>query len=144
MRYKRPESVLVVVYTRALQCLLLNRVEPSGFWQSVTGALRWDENPAEAAARELREETGLDAADLVDANVREVFPILPAWRHRFAPGVATNLEHLWYLELPEVQPITLNRDEHSEYLWLPLGEALAKVSSWSNRKGLERLQAFKG
>ena len=57
--FRRPESVLVVVHTPELDCLLLERVEPRGFWQSVTGTLRWAETPAECAARELAEETGL-------------------------------------------------------------------------------------
>ena len=42
-RFKRPESVLVVIYTRSRECLLLERTQPSGFWQSVTGSLRWGE-----------------------------------------------------------------------------------------------------
>ena len=53
-RYRRPESVLVIVHTASLECLLLERVSPEGFWQSVTGTLRWDETPPMAAARELR------------------------------------------------------------------------------------------
>jgi len=52
-QFKRPESVLVVVHTPTLECLLLERAEPRGFWQSVTGSLRHAETPAEAAAREL-------------------------------------------------------------------------------------------
>ena len=44
--FRRPESVLVVVHTPALEVLLLERVEPRGFWQSVTGTLRWAETPA--------------------------------------------------------------------------------------------------
>ena len=58
-RFRRPESVLVVIYTVRFECLLLERVSPRGFWQSVTGTLHWRETPADAAAREVREETGL-------------------------------------------------------------------------------------
>jgi dATP pyrophosphohydrolase len=138
--FNRPESVLVIVYTPALQCLLLERVRPEGFWQSVTGTLRWDETPAETAAREVREETGLDPANLSDAGVTRRFPILPEWRDRYAPDVAENTEHLWYLEIPEAREIELNPAEHRAYRWLELGEAIDTVSSWTNREGLERLQ----
>jgi len=139
-RFSRPESVLVVIHTQALECLLLERVEPSGFWQSVTGTLRWDETPGSAAAREVREETGLDAADLHDAGVTRRFPILPQWRRRYAPDVEENTEHLWYLELPERQEITLNPAEHRACRWLALGEAIETVSSWTNREALESLR----
>jgi dihydroneopterin triphosphate diphosphatase len=138
--FKRPESVLVVIYTRALECLLLERLEPRGFWQSVTGSLRWGETPAECAAREVSEETGLVAHGLRDAHVTREFPILPAWRARYAPGVATNLEHLWYLELPQVTGIRRNEAEHRAEEWLDVDAAIRKVSSWTNREALERLR----
>jgi dihydroneopterin triphosphate diphosphatase len=139
--FKRPESVLVVVHTPALECLLLERLEPRGFWQSVTGALRWGESPAECAARELAEETGLGAVGLRDARVQQSFPILPAWRPRYAPEADSNLEHLWYLEVPTVQAIALAPREHAAYLWLPLEGAIEKVASWTNREALQRLRA---
>lgn len=138
--FRRPESVLVVVYTRALECLLLERVSPPGFWQSVTGTLRWGEQPAECAAREVREETGLDPSGLRDARVQRTFPILPAWRARYAPSVATNLEHLWYLELEAVQPVRLNPGEHVRYEWLSLPAAIERATSWTNRAAFEQLR----
>jgi dATP pyrophosphohydrolase len=137
--FKRPESVLVVVYTPARECLLLERAEPAGFWQSVTGSLRWGETPAACAARELAEETGLAPHGLRDAGIQRDFPILPAWRSRYSPGVSTNREHLWYLELPARTPIRLQPREHVAYEWLPLELAIPKASSWTNREALERL-----
>jgi dATP pyrophosphohydrolase len=138
--FKRPESVLVVVHTPLLDCLLLERVEPRGFWQSVTGSLRSDESPEECAVRELREETGLEAHNLRDAHVQRSFPILPAWRSRYAPDVVSNTEHLWYLEVPEVRAVRLEPTEHVAYLWLPVDGAIEKVASWTNREALQRLK----
>jgi len=140
VEFKRPESVLVVVHTTRLDCLLLERVQPQGFWQSVTGTLRWDETPADCAARELTEETGLVAAGLRDAQVQQSFPILPAWRSRYAPEVESNLEHLWYLEVPDVLAVRLEPSEHVAYLWLPVAAAIEKVASWTNREALQRLR----
>lgn len=138
--FKRPESVLVVVYTRALECLLLKRIAPPDFWQSVTGSLGWNETPAEAAARELGEETGLAPAGLVDAAEQVSFPILPEWQHRFAPGTHENLEHWFYLELPARRSVTLNPDEHDDHAWLDVDAAAARATSWTNRAALERLR----
>ncbi len=139
-RYKRPESVLVVVHTIDLLCLMLERVEPAGFWQSVTGSLTWDETVADAAARELREETGLDPAGLVDAGVARRFPIAPSWRHRYAPDATENVEHCWYLKLPALASIRLNPVEHRRFEWLALDAAIERASSWANREALEALR----
>lgn len=58
--YKIPESVLVVIYSNALDVLLLERADKPGFWQSVTGSKdTMDESPRQVAIREVREETGI-------------------------------------------------------------------------------------
>ncbi len=140
--FRRPESVLIVVHTPRLDCLLLERVEPRGFWQSVTGTLLDAETAAECAARELQEETGLEPAGLRDAGVQRSFAILPAWRSRYAPGVDRNVEHRWYLEVPDVRPVRIAPAEHVAYLWLPVEAAIEKVASWTNREALEQLKAL--
>ena len=138
--HSRPESVLVVIHTPGRECLLLERVHPRGFWQSVTGTLRWDETPAETAAREVREETGLAPVGLVDAGIQRAFPILPEWRDRYSPDVTENVEHLWYLEVAEILQVTLNAAEHAACRWVGLEEAIETVASWTNREALERLR----
>lgn len=139
---KRPESVLVVVATRTGRVLLMQRRDDPGFWQSVTGSLRWDEHsPAVAAVRELAEETGLPPDGLIDLHWVQRFPILPAWRARFAPEVRENIEHAFALWLPSVRPVTLNPREHLAFDWPGFDEASRKASSWSNRGVIERLAA---
>jgi dATP pyrophosphohydrolase len=136
-RFKRPESVLVVVYTLTGKVLLLQRVDDPGFWQSVTGSLEWEEaSPRQAAVRELREETGLAAEGLQDANMRYHYPILPQWRRRYAPGTEENTEHVYFLALPSERDITFNPAEHAQYAWYPFEDAAAKVFSWTNREAI--------
>lgn len=138
--YKRPESVLVVVYTVGGEVLLLERQQPPGYWQSVTGSLRWDEVAVEAARRELAEETGLEAADrLLDCGYRNRFEILPAWRSRYAPDVRENIEYVFRLALPERLPVTVNLREHREAQWLPARVAALRASSYTNQIAIERL-----
>jgi dATP pyrophosphohydrolase len=133
--WKRPESVLVLVCTRAGDVLLMERTRPHGFWQSVTGSLDWGEQPIAAAGRELTEETGIRLAGRIhDLHRGERFPIVPPWRARYAPNVRFNREHWFVLELPERRTIHLNRDEHRQYRWMPAHRAAARASSWTNRK----------
>ncbi len=139
-RYKRPESVLVVVYTAGLRVLLLHRVDRPDFWQSVTGSLKWNEQPPEAAVRELQEETGLaDGGRLRDWRTTFRFEILPGWSRRFPPGTKYNLEHVFSLQLQSERAVTLNPREHDAYRWLDHAEAAHKVWSWTNREAIERL-----
>jgi dATP pyrophosphohydrolase len=134
--YKRPESVLVLVYTTAGEVLMLRRHEPADFWQSVTGSLRWGESAAEAAARELREETGLAHRGLRDCGRSRRFPIIEPWARRYAPEARENTEHLFALACEGRQPVRLNPDEHAEYRWLSADEAAALASSYTNRDAI--------
>lgn len=138
--FKRPESVLVLVHTPALDILLLERKDPAGFWQSVTGSLEDGETPLDAACRELAEETGLRATDsLIDWQHINRFEIHTRWRHRYAPGVTHNTEHVFSLSLPSPRPVRLAPDEHTAQLWLPAEAAAAKVFSWTNRDAIVEL-----
>ena len=116
--YKRPESVLVVIYSTTGHVLMMQRVFPEGFWQSVTGSLEWDENPKEAAIRELKEETGLEAEGLIDCEYSQEFEIYSIWRDRYGPDVMNNREHVFMLPLNDCCEIHFDPREHSEYRWV--------------------------
>jgi dATP pyrophosphohydrolase len=138
--YKRPESVLVVVYNRQGEVLMLRRSRPRDFWQSVTGSLGWGESPASAARRELYEETGIMAGNrLTDLKRGAVFPILPAWRSRYAPSALTNREHWFALEFPYRRRPRLHAAEHTAYRWLPHEQAARLATSWTNRDAIRYL-----
>lgn len=135
--FKRPESVLVVVYTAAGEVLRLLRREPAGFWQSVTGSLLENETPLKAALREVREETGLDTGmDLTDCGIVNRYPIHPAWRHCYPPGVQENIEYVFSLRLPERTAVTLAPAEHAEYRWLPRTAAAEIAASHTDRDAI--------
>jgi dATP pyrophosphohydrolase len=139
--YKTPISALVLIYTTDLKVLLIERADKPGFWQSVTGSLEAAELPYQTAIREVKEETGLDALkfDLQDWNASNVYEIYPHWRHRYAPSVSENTEHLFGLQLPEAMPVTLAPDEHINYEWVDWREAAKRVFSWTNVDALKRL-----
>ena len=147
---KIPESVLVVIHTAALDVLLIERADKPGFWQSVTGSKdSLDEPLQETAVREVAEETGIvvgsaavPLACLRDWGLRNVYEIYPVWRHRYAPGVTHNTEHVFGLRVPADTVVTLNPREHLQHLWLPWREAADRCFSPSNAEAILQLPQF--
>jgi dihydroneopterin triphosphate diphosphatase len=147
---KIPESVLVVIHTADLQVLLIERADRPGFWQSVTGSKdAIEELLFDTAQREVLEETGIAIGSpavplhhLRDWNLRNVYEIYPVWRHRYAPGVTHNTEHVFGLQVPRDVAITLAPREHLQYEWLPWREAADRCFSPSNAEAVMQLPRF--
>ena len=148
--FKIPQSVLVVIHTPALEVLLIKRADAEDFWQSVTGAKdSLDEDFRDTAVREVLEETGIDCGPgtplttgLRDWQLENVYEIYPRWRHRYAPGVTRNTEHLFGLRVPAGTSVTLNPREHTAWRWLPWREAADACFSPSNAEACLLLPQF--
>ncbi|MGK9450167.1 dihydroneopterin triphosphate diphosphatase [Acidithiobacillus caldus] len=134
---KLPRSVLVLVHTSDA-VLLLERLQPAGFWQSVTGSLEPGEDWEDAARRELEEETGFPAEGLVDTGVRNLFPILPPRRDRYPADVRDNEERVFTLALSKQHRPRLQPAEHRAFAWLTPLEAARRCSSATNRDAILR------
>lgn len=146
-RYKTPRSILVVIYTPQWEVLLLRRAQaaPDGqpFWQSVTGSQEaLDASWTCTAVREVAEETGIvcgtqvPGACLQDWGLENVYPIYPAWLHRYAPGVWCNVEHVFGLCVSPQPPVQLSPAEHSDYCWLNWRAAADRCYSASNAEAI--------
>ena len=136
---KIPRSVLVVIYTVDLQVLMMERAGWRGFWQSVTGSIDHPDEPLiTTAAREVLEETGIDATQyrLTDWGIENRFEIYKKNLSRYPEGVTHNEERVFGLELPHVLPVRLEPTEHLDYRWLPWNQAAAATPSWSNRDAI--------
>ena len=150
MPYKIPESVLVVIHTPSLDVLLIERADKPGYWQSVTGAKDAPGEPlADTCVREVAEETGIivgtegiPGSALRDWQLRNVYEIYPVWRHRYAPGVTHNTEHVFGLTVPVGTPVRLNPREHLAHVWLPWREAADRCFSPSNAEAVLMLPRF--
>lgn len=141
--YKIPESVLVVIHTPDLQVLMLERADKPGFWQCVTGSLDAPDEALDATARrEVLEETGIAGGELRDWGLVNVYDIYPVWRHRYAPGVTRNTEHVFGLTVPAGTAVTLAPREHLQYRWLPWREAADLCFSPSNAEAVLQLPRF--
>jgi len=139
-QFRRPESVLIVIYTEGGEYLLLERRRPPGYWQSVTGSLEWGEIADVAARREVIEETGITQGVLVNLQWTQVYEIMPAFGKVYAPGITRNLEHAFSLRLPQRMPIILSDSEHVQFRWASALEALETVSSSTNRNVIAELR----
>jgi dihydroneopterin triphosphate diphosphatase len=145
--FKIPESVLVVIHTRELEVLLLERADAPGFWQSVTGS---KETPAESlletCLREVGEETAIvigsaavPLAALSDWDLVNVYDIYPQWQHRYAAGVTRNTEHVFGLCVPRETPVRPAPREHLHFAWLDWRAAADRCFSSSNAEAILQL-----
>ena len=146
-RFKVPESVLVVIHTRELDVLLIERADAPGYWQSVTGS---KDTPGEALVdtciREVGEETGIVIGSaevphdrLVDWQLANVYEIYPVWQHRYADGVTHNTEHVFGLEVAAGIAVRLDPREHVAHQWLDWRAAADCCFSPSNAEAILQL-----
>ncbi len=136
--------MLVVIHTPALEVLLIERADKPGYWQSVTGSLDAQDEPLDGTARrEVLEETGIDVVQvggvLTNWQQANVYEIYARWRHRYAPGVTHNTEHVFGLCVPAGTPVVLSPREHTACQWLPWADAAARCFSPSNAQAIRQL-----
>ncbi|MGE5622629.1 MAG: dihydroneopterin triphosphate diphosphatase [Bacillota bacterium] len=141
--------------------LLIARADTPGYCQSVTGSTDALDAPlVETARREVFEETGIRVVDVAPdaalppgevalANLRDwqlsnIYEIYPVWRHRYAPGVTKNVEHVFGLLVPRHIPITLAPREHINAMWLPYRAAADHCFSPSNAEAILQLPNYAG
>ncbi|HWJ35443.1 MAG TPA: NUDIX hydrolase [Steroidobacteraceae bacterium] len=94
-------------------------------WEIPAGKLDSGEAPAVCAVRELAEETGVTARSWTSLGV-----YVPA------PGIFTEVIHLYLARKLEIGPAAPDADEELELEWLPLQEALGRVQrgDWNDGK----------
>lgn len=116
------------------EVLVLRRTEErGGFPQIVTGRIEAFESPAEAAARELLEETGLA---LPVEELRYV--------HAFGWGEEPLIvrEHAFGAIAPAGAEVQIDLREHVEHAWLPVQEALRVLPFAGLRRAVEKTAAL--
>ena len=114
-----------------LECLVLRRAQGGrcpGSWESVHGHIEPAERPAEAAARELEEETGLTPFRLYNLSRVELF-----YQHRTDE---ISLVPVFAAFVAEDPPVRLGR-EHDRFEWLPVAEARLRFQWPRERRALE-------
>jgi 8-oxo-dGTP pyrophosphatase MutT (NUDIX family) len=139
-----PYQVLIYIRRRptpdVAEYLLLRRTATrGGFWQGVTGAVEGQESLAQAASREVGEETGYQRfSRFLALDFRYHYPLdREQWGHLYAAEVETISEECFGAEvgLDQGEPM-LDPSEHDQYRWLGVQDALALLAWPENRAAL--------
>ena len=146
--HRRPDKVIVYVYHRTecagVDYLLLQRAPISNagsIWQTVVGSAKWHEELAQAARREVYEETGLTRLHgLAAIGYAFSFTLrLPENQaSQYAPDVTDIRNTVFAAGVVSKEPIALSH-EHINYGWFSYQEALQKIFWPEEREALTRL-----
>ena len=124
---------------------MLRRVPRNGgFWQGVTGAPELGEPDEDAAAREVREETGFEV-EVEPLGYGYQFGPGPSWPRKeqwhdlYGPGVDLVTEETFAAEVPDGLDPALAPAEHDDFRWCSFDEAETLLKFEENRVALRVL-----
>ncbi|HEX4662652.1 MAG TPA: NUDIX pyrophosphatase [Candidatus Saccharimonadales bacterium] len=116
-----------------VEFLLVRRVpDDGGFWQPVTGGVEEGEDVRAAVRREVMEETGV-------TNILHMSDELHRTTWMMDDHSGYDMVHA--LHVPHDTQVTLS-DEHDDYKWLPLGEALPMLKFDGNRESMRIVHKY--
>ncbi len=115
----------------SVECLVLRRAAGGrcpGSWETVHGHIEDGERPAEAAARELREETGLAAEKLYNLSRVETF-----YQHRLDEVALVPV----FVAFVDAESSVRLGGEHDAHEWLAADDAGRRFAWPRERRALE-------
>ena len=148
MRYRRDKSAGVIVFHRADDgcrfLLLLSRLTKRPLWEFPKGGVDAGETLAEAALRELREETGLERDSI---RMFDEFQHREEYRFTSGKGESRTLirkEVTYFLAESVSTAVQLSAHEASQFAWLPLDDAIRKLKYKARREMLREAARIAG
>jgi dihydroneopterin triphosphate diphosphatase len=122
----------------SMQCLLLRRAPGDrcpGSWETVHGHIEDEELPADAALRELEEETGLKPDKLYNLSRVESFYLHAKNEVALIPA---------FVAMVGVKAEVRPGSEHDDFRWVDVGEALTRLAWPRERRAVEDAVALFG
>jgi len=128
------QTILYRVENGVLLVLIIKRSpQDGGFWQTITGTLELNESITDSRQRELKEEVGIIDAIYDDAEVNRF-----AWQKKDWIVV----EIVFSAETGS-KDVVLNFEEHTEYKWLRIDEAIALAEKDQTKECLTKFKNIK-
>lgn len=107
----------------------------SGHWDFAKGHLESGETPEQAALRELKEETGIEDAELLPGFVEKI-------KYFFKrEGKTVAKEVIFFIARAKTDKVKLSF-EHKDFVWLPFKEAVEKLTFNTAKEVLRKADAF--
>jgi len=128
-REKSAGAIIYLMKNNVPHYLLLHY--PSGHWEFAKGHIEEGENPEQAALREIKEETGIEDIKLIPGfkqYARYLFKKsydLVGEEKKKAPWIFKLVT--FYLAETQTENVEISK-EHQGYLWLPIEEAIKKLT----------------
>jgi lipoyl(octanoyl) transferase len=141
----RPASmrlIKVVTHDDDRVLLLHRRPERGNFWQPITGGIEDGESPADAARRELLEETG-NRGEPEEIGITQSFMIESQFLNSRLGTPVIASEIAFAAALDSRLPISMDAEEHDEYGWFTFAEAYERIRWTDDREALECLEKLK-
>ena len=123
--------------------LLLKRIESrGGFWQGVTGHPEKKENTAQAAKRELLEETGYVPGFFIETGFSYTLPMQDEWQDIYPEGTKEIPEYVFIARIDNLDLPSIDPEEHDDWKWCSFEEAMKLLHWENNKKALEYVRRF--
>ena len=101
-----------------------------GFWQAITGTVESGEEILDTVKRELVEEAGISEPMYISAKLAEY-----EWFN--SKGGYGGRDTIFAVEVSPIAEVVISIDEHSEYKWLQIEDALALLKFDGNKKSMQ-------
>jgi 8-oxo-dGTP pyrophosphatase MutT (NUDIX family) len=142
------QSLQVLVYPvkaaeNGWEYLLLHRLASRGdFWQGITGGVEAGEEIADAAKRELIEETGLVPATIHKIDYSFSYPVAEKWRHLYTEGTKEITEYVFLAQVDDQRVPILDAREHDQWKWCDVEDARSLLIWPGNVEALKHCDTF--